>query len=80
MKDEILKDMQSMAKDGFRCSQIMLKLGLKRQGEVNPGIIRAMGGLIVGVGFSRKICGVLTGGACLISLYAARKYGQHPLQ
>jgi C_GCAxxG_C_C family probable redox protein len=72
MRDEILKDMQSMAQDGFRCSQIILKQGLKRMNAENPFVIRAMGGLIVGVGFTGKTCGALTGGACLISLFAGR--------
>ena len=71
-KESIQKGMLSLAQDGFRCSQIMLALGLKRQGKENPDLIRAMGGLIVGVGYSGKICGALTGGTCLITLYAGR--------
>jgi C_GCAxxG_C_C family probable redox protein len=72
MKDKLEKEIQSLAYDGFRCSQIMMALALKRQGKEDPNLIRAMGGLIVGVGYSGKICGALTGGTCLVSLYAGR--------
>jgi C_GCAxxG_C_C family probable redox protein len=72
MKDDLVTEIQSLAKDGFKCSQIMMALALKRQGKEEPNLIRAMGGLIVGVGYTGKICGALTGGACLISLYAGR--------
>jgi len=37
--DPIIAEMQTMAKDGFRCSQIMLALGLKRGGRENPELI-----------------------------------------
>lgn len=72
VKESIQKGMLSLAQEGFRCSQIMLALGLQRQNKENPDLIRAMGGLIVGVGYSGKICGALTGGTCLIALYAGR--------
>jgi len=71
-KETISKEMHSMAQAGFRCSQIMLALGLKRKGRENPDVLRTMGGLIVGVGYNGEICGALTGGTCLISLYAGK--------
>ncbi|MBP2645491.1 MAG: GCAxxG family protein [Firmicutes bacterium] len=57
---------------GFHCSQILLILGLERQDKKNPDLIRAMTGLAGGLGFNHKICGALTGGACLLGLYAGR--------
>ena len=69
--DELLR-MLELAGQGFHCSQILLSLGLENQGKQNPDLIRSMAGLAGGVGFSGDACGVLTGGACLISLYAGR--------
>lgn len=71
-QESVRVDMMSLAQDNFRCSQIMLALGLQRRGEDNVSVIRAMAGLIVGVGYSGRICGALTGGTCLIALYAGR--------
>jgi len=58
--------------EGFGCSQILLLLGLEALGRSNPGLIRAMSGLAGGVGSSGNLCGALTGGACLIGLYAGK--------
>jgi C_GCAxxG_C_C family probable redox protein len=71
MMDEMLR-MLELAGQGFHCSQILLFLGLDAQGKSNPDLIRAMAGLAGGVGFSGDICGALTGGACLLALYAGR--------
>jgi C_GCAxxG_C_C family probable redox protein len=57
---------------GFHCSQILLILGLERQGKNNPDLVRAMSGLAGGLGFAGKTCGVLTGAVCLLGLYAGR--------
>lgn len=57
---------------GFQCSQILLILGLERQGKKNPDLVRAMAGLANGLGNCGKTCGVLTGSACLLGLYAGR--------
>jgi C_GCAxxG_C_C family probable redox protein len=69
--DELLR-MLELAGQGFHCSQILLSLGLEAQGKTNPDIIRAMAGLAGGIGFCGDTCGALTGGACLIALYAGR--------
>jgi hypothetical protein len=69
--DELLR-MLELAGQGFHCSQILLFLGLESQGKCNPDLIRAMAGLAGGIGFSGDTCGALTGGACLIALYAGR--------
>lgn len=64
--------MIELAQQGFYCSQILLFLGLEAQGKVDPDLIRAMSGLAGGLGFSGDVCGALTGGACLLGLYAGR--------
>ncbi len=71
MMDELLR-MLELSGQGFHCSQILLFLGLDAQGKRNPDLIRAMSGLAGGVGFAGDICGALTGGACLLGLYAGR--------
>jgi C_GCAxxG_C_C family probable redox protein len=71
MMDEMLR-MLELAGHGFHCSQILLFLGLDAQGKQNPDLIRTMAGLAGGVGFCGDICGALTGGACLLALYAGR--------
>ena len=70
--DELLFKMMQWSQQGFFCSQILLLLAMERLQRDNPELIRAMGGLNGGVGFSGRLCGALTGGACLISLYAGK--------
>ncbi len=71
MNDEMLR-MMTLAGEGFSCSQILLTMGLEAQGKSNPDLIRAMAGLAGGLGFSGDTCGALTGGACLLGLYAGK--------
>ncbi|MFC1835455.1 DVU_1555 family C-GCAxxG-C-C protein [Thermodesulfobacteriota bacterium] len=58
------------AQQGFHCSEILLFAGLEAQGKTNPDLIKAVSALAGGVGFSGEACGALTGGACLMGLYA----------
>ena len=58
--------------EGFHCAQVLLTMGLEYLGEENPSLIRAMNGLSGGLGFQGKTCGALTGGACLLALFAGR--------
>jgi len=64
--------MAELARQGFHCSEVLLILGLEAQGKTNPDAVKAISGLAGGVGFSADICGAVTGGACLIGLYAGR--------
>ena len=64
--------MNELKQQGFLCSQIVMILGLELQGKDNPDLIRAMQGLAGGLGFTGETCGALTGGACLLGLYAGR--------
>lgn len=67
-----LEQMQQMKAQGFYCSQIIMKLGLELQGLENPQLVRAVHGLAGGLGFSGELCGALSGGACLLGLYAGK--------
>lgn len=71
MNDELLR-MLELSMQGFNCSQILLLLGLEARGKSDPDLVRAMTGLGGGLGFSGKTCGALTGGVCLLGLYAGR--------
>lgn len=71
MTGELLR-MLELSRQGFNCSQILLILGLEALGKNNPDLVRAMTGLGGGLGFSGKTCGALTGGVCLLGLYAGR--------
>ena len=61
-----------LSRYGYFCSQILALLMLETTGEENPGLVRAMGGLNGGVGFSQGCCGCMTGGACLISYFTGK--------
>ena len=71
MNDTFMR-MLELSQAGFYCSQILLILALEAQEKENPDLIRAMSGLIGGMGFSGKTCGALTGGTCLLGLYAGK--------
>lgn len=63
---------EELGRHGLYCSQILLTLGLELRGEANPQMVASVAGLAGGVGFSGGTCGSLTGGACLLGLYAGR--------
>ncbi|NLF51688.1 MAG: C_GCAxxG_C_C family protein [Leptolinea sp.] len=65
--------MKELRQQGFYCSQILMVMGLEMQGKTNPDLIGAIHGLAGGLGFSGELCGGLTGGACLLGLYAGKR-------
>jgi C_GCAxxG_C_C family probable redox protein len=67
-----LDRMRELKQQGFFCSQILIILGMELQGKNNPDLVRAMNALAGGIGFTGEICGALTGGACLLGLYAGK--------
>jgi hypothetical protein len=69
--DEI-EEIIAYRRQGFFCSQIILLKGLGLLGKQNPDLIRSMNGLAGGLGFSGELCGALSGGACLLGLYAGK--------
>ena len=71
MTDEMMRMIQ-LKQAGFYCSQILLIMGLEAQGKENADLVRSVNGLAGGMGFSGDTCGALTGGACLLGLYAGK--------
>lgn len=61
-----------LAAAGFCCTQIILKLALEDEEKENPDLIKAVNGFCAGIGYSKKTCGVLTGGIAVLGLYAGK--------
>jgi C_GCAxxG_C_C family probable redox protein len=70
--DDLQIRMLQLASQGFYCAQIILQLALEARGEENPALVRAMAGPAYGCGDGRATCGALSGGCCLLALYAAK--------
>ncbi|MGA8109132.1 MAG: DVU_1555 family C-GCAxxG-C-C protein [Acidobacteriaceae bacterium] len=68
MNDDAFRVMD-LAMKGYQCSQILMAIALEAQGKKNEHLLRAMSGLLGGMG-AGKTCGVLTGGCCVLGLYA----------
>jgi C_GCAxxG_C_C family probable redox protein len=68
MTDENFRVVE-LALKGYKCSHILLQIGLDAQEKANPDLLRAMSGLATGMG-SGLTCGALSGGCCLIGMYA----------
>jgi Putative redox-active protein (C_GCAxxG_C_C) len=71
MDDLTIRVMQ-LAGQGYCCSQILSRLALEAQGRQNPDLVRALTGLCLGIGNSGGTCGVFSGAACLLALYAGK--------
>ena len=71
MDDTMIRLMQLGGK-GYYCSQILISMALEERGEENPQLVRAMAGLAYGCGSSQASCGTLTGGSCVLALYAGK--------
>jgi C_GCAxxG_C_C family probable redox protein len=69
--DDLMFRMMELKSKGFYCSQIMMLLALENQDKTNEDLVRSMAGLAFGVGIG-DVCGALTGGACILSLYAGK--------
>jgi hypothetical protein len=70
--DDTMIQMMRLAQKGYTCSQILILLALEARGEQNPGLVRAAAGLAYGCGTGKGSCGVLTGGSCVIALFAGK--------
>lgn len=64
--------MLELKRQGFFCSQILMQMALDLQGRENPALVRATHGLAGGLGFTGETCGALTGGVCVLGLYAGK--------
>lgn len=71
MGDVDLKMMELGAK-GYCCSQILVLLALEDLGRDNADLVRAASGLCSGLGNCSGTCGVYTGSALLLGLYAGK--------
>jgi C_GCAxxG_C_C family probable redox protein len=69
---EDLNRIKELKQQGFYCSQIILVMGMELLGKENPDLVRCMSSLAGGIGWSGEVCGALTGGACLVGLYAGK--------
>ncbi len=76
--DDVALRMMQLGARGLCCSQILLQLALEMQGRENPGLVRAMAGLGNGLGDCSGPCGALSGGACLLGLYAGSALDDAP--
>ena len=72
LNDTQLRMMMLSANGYGRCSQVLLMMALEARGEENAALVRAMAGLRSGCGTQKCTCGALTGGCCLLALYAAK--------
>ncbi len=70
--DQTMLRIMELDYQGYYCSQVLLILALESQGKTNPDLVRAMGGLAHGSGFTNGFCGTLTGAACFLGLYAGK--------
>ena len=70
--DDTMIRMMRLAQKGYTCSQILILLALEARGEQNPALVRAAAGLAYGCGTGKGSCGVLTGGSCVIALFAGK--------
>lgn len=69
---DIFDRIMELSSYGYFCSQIMAILLLETVGEENPELVKAMGGLNGGVGYSNGCCGCMTGGCCVISYFTGK--------
>jgi len=64
--------------EGYGCAQILALLDLEADGKQNPDLVRAVSGLQGGLGFAGKVCGALSGGACVLARHGGRgAEGEH---
>ena len=75
MDDALFIRMLKLSNEGFRCAQILMILAIESEGVedgAGEGLIRAVGGLNVGLADMLGPCGALTGACCLISYFAGK--------
>ena len=69
---DLIDRIMELSRYGSFCSQILMILTLEAVGEENKDLVRAVGGLDGGVGYSQGCCGCMTGGACVISYFTGK--------
>lgn len=69
---ELFDRFLELKQKGFLCAQIMMQIALDTEGKENTELIRAIGGLNCGLGYTGGPCGALTSGCCVISYFAGK--------
>lgn len=64
---DLMERIMDLSQCGWFCSQILAILMNETTGNSNPELVKALGGLNGGVGYSQGCCGCMTGGCCIIS-------------
>jgi len=64
---DLYEKIMDLFEQGYYCGQIIAMLVNESVGVENPGLVRAMEGLIGGIGYSGLTCGCMVAGACAIS-------------
>ncbi len=76
MNDDSFRVMD-LAMQGYQCSQILMAMALEAQGKQNADLVKAMTGLLGGMGCG-KTCGALTAGCCVLALHAGKDSAELP--
>lgn len=72
MDDTTIRVMR-LAGQGLYCSQIIMALALETCGRENPEMVRSLAGLAYGCGAGAGTCGALSGAACVLAFFSARR-------
>ena len=70
------KKIREQLEQGECCSRIITRIGLELLGRDNPDMIRASGGLCMGV-HSGYLCGALSGAAQILTLFDPENAARH---
>lgn len=71
MSNEESFRMMELGMQGYNCSQILMQIALEAQQKENHDLVRAMTGLLAGMGCG-KTCGAMTGGCCVLGFFAGK--------
>lgn len=75
---DLMERILDLSNCGYFCSQILAILLLETVGAENKELVRALGGLNGGVGYSKGCCGCMTGGCCVISYFTGKGEDTYP--
>ncbi len=67
MSDDI-KRVRALVESGLCCTQVLVAMGLEARGEENAQMVDAVATLCGGMRIG-KLCGALSGGACMLGLF-----------
>ena len=71
MSNEELFRVFDLSLQGYSCGQVLALMALEAQQKSAPELVRAVSGLVAGLG-AGKICGALSGGCCVLGMYAGK--------